>query len=752
MHVVHMFCIHILQLYCTEQVVLKTNGDETFQYNSIYWTDPSTVLNENTDPTAPGNAKYPKFNSQQLDAAMFCFGTLDNCVEPHAFTTPVANAVELFSGEYRDEGVVQQVLLETLTAATGGPVGFQDCEMQRPGFNTFCSNGNHARWGYCNNIPSQECQIEDAADADGAIGIGLEGQDCCPMGAGWTNYFVSNDRSSGHEQRVQAWVLVRESSAPFIPEGWSVVLKTNGDPTFAYEAEHWASSTTVLNPHDDPTAPGNAKYAAYNTQNFDAIRACVGTLDNCLPTHAFAEPIRNAADLFGGAHRREGVIENSWLDAFGVTGQRDCSPQRPGFNTVCNGGNKARWGFCNNVPSQDCQTADDNDADGVMGFGIAGQDCCPMGAGYTNFFVSDTANDGHEARQQAWIMVRHAVPKVPAGWTVVLKSSGDETFSYSSPHWSDTSTVLNEDQDVLEVGNAKYSAYNTQEFDAVMACVGSLTNCIPGYRFDEPIANAAALFGGEHRREGVVYENFLHVFDVEGHRDCEPQRPGFNTVCADGNHARWGFCNNVPSQDCQASDGDDADGVIGFGLEGQDCCPMGAGYTNYFVSADQNSGHELRSPAWILIRETCATHAPAEWHTVLKTSGDETFAYSSPYWSNDELLNEHSDPTAPGNAKYPGYSSIRIDAVQFCIGTADNCLPPHAFLDPVSSAKELFTGPYRREGVQDHELLEAFAATGHNNCEPQRPGFNTQCRDGNHARWGFCNNIPCGTTPFLVYR
>ena len=121
---------------------------------------------------------------------------------------------------------------------------------------------------------------------------------------------------------------------------------------------------------------------------------------------------------------------------------------------------------------------------------------------------------------------------------------------------------------------------------------------------------------------------------------------------------------------------------------------------------------------------------------MLKTSGDDVFQYSSPLWSNDEVLNEHSDPTAPGNAKYPEYSSVRIDAVQFCIGTADNCLPPHAFLDPVPSARELFTGPYRREGVQDHELLEIFAATGHNNCEPQRPGFNTVCADGNHARCG----------------
>ena len=62
-------------------VVLKT-GDDTFQYSSPLWTDRSTVLNEGSDPSSAGNAKYRKFNSQQLDAVMFCFGSLDNCLNP----------------------------------------------------------------------------------------------------------------------------------------------------------------------------------------------------------------------------------------------------------------------------------------------------------------------------------------------------------------------------------------------------------------------------------------------------------------------------------------------------------------------------------------------------------------------------------------------------------------------------------------------------------------------------------------------
>ena len=172
-----------------------------------------------------------------------------------------------------------------------------------------------------------------------------------------------------------------------------------------------------------------------------------------------------------------------------------------------------------------------------------------------------------------------AAQAVPGGWTVVLKSNGDDTFQYASPLWTDASTVLDASSDPEAPGNAKYEAYNTQSFDAVMACVGSLQNCLPAHAFEEPVVNAAALFGGPHRREGVIMDDFLHVFGVQGYRECEPQRPGFNTVCSDGNHARWGFCVNIPSQNCQANDSDDADGVIGFGIEGQDCCPMGGGWS-----------------------------------------------------------------------------------------------------------------------------------------------------------------------------
>ena len=121
-----------------------------------------------------------------------------------------AAAAALFNGPYRREGVVNQ---DEFNAVFGNPPNHNGCGMQRPGFNIQCNDGNRARWGYCANIPSQDCQTDESHDADAAIGLGIEGQDCCPIGAGYTNYFVSNTANSGQESRQQVWVFVRQAAS-----------------------------------------------------------------------------------------------------------------------------------------------------------------------------------------------------------------------------------------------------------------------------------------------------------------------------------------------------------------------------------------------------------------------------------------------------------------------------------------------------------------------------------------------------------
>ena len=79
--------------------------------------------------------------------------------------------------------------------------------MQRPGFNIACNGGSYARWGFCNNVPSQPCQVLESNDADAAIGIGLIGEGTpVEMGAGWTQHFASDSRNSMTFKSV--WISV----------------------------------------------------------------------------------------------------------------------------------------------------------------------------------------------------------------------------------------------------------------------------------------------------------------------------------------------------------------------------------------------------------------------------------------------------------------------------------------------------------------------------------------------------------------
>ena len=69
------------------------------------------------------------------------------------------------------------------------------------------SGGNHARWGFCNNIPNQDCQTSDDHDADASIGIGLAGQStAAEMGAGWTEYFNAN--SPNAKKYMKVWLYI----------------------------------------------------------------------------------------------------------------------------------------------------------------------------------------------------------------------------------------------------------------------------------------------------------------------------------------------------------------------------------------------------------------------------------------------------------------------------------------------------------------------------------------------------------------
>ncbi|CAE7456969.1 rihA, partial [Symbiodinium necroappetens] len=171
------------------KLVLKAGKTSKLGFSSPLWTN-SDLLNKDSAEDKAEDAKYEAFNTVPFKKIRMCVDEpKDNCVE-HELKKEYDNAKALFSGKYiKDTKVDQKGILKAFKVKKGT---YQDCPMQRPGFNIECNGGNKARWGYCNNCASQACQNNDNDDADGAIGIGIAGQSTTgELGAGWTAYFAS---------------------------------------------------------------------------------------------------------------------------------------------------------------------------------------------------------------------------------------------------------------------------------------------------------------------------------------------------------------------------------------------------------------------------------------------------------------------------------------------------------------------------------------------------------------------------------
>ena len=219
---------------------MKIGKDSTLGFSSSYWTN-DALLNENALPDVEGNAKYAPFISQPFSKIKICIESpTENCME-HTFSDVYANAKALFSGGFIRDATINQT--QILSAFNPTPGTYADCGMQRPGFNIECTQGNKARWGYCTNCASQECQTSDYDDADAAIGIGLQGQLTLAMGAGWTNYFASGSGTcSPNSMTYKAvWMYVQPAQ----------VTPTNGP---ALELKNVVVQCGGVVPTNEPTA------------------------------------------------------------------------------------------------------------------------------------------------------------------------------------------------------------------------------------------------------------------------------------------------------------------------------------------------------------------------------------------------------------------------------------------------------------------------------------------------------------------
>merc|ERR1712151_1429378 len=382
-------------------------------------------------------------------------------------------------------------------------------------------------------------------DADAAIGIGLKGRSTAKeMGARWTEYFNSNAPNKKAYKKV--WLSVAGLE-------WTPIMKIiSMGTTFGFSSKYWTDDRT-LNPTSSLSELKDAKYPAFNTQSFNSIRMCIDDYraTKCV-YHTFTRIYNSARDLFASGYIRDPKVDQKGIEkTFGAKGHKACGMQRPGFNIQCKDNNKARWGFCNNIPNQGCQTSDSNDADAAIGIGLKGQSTAKeMGAGWTEYFNSNSPNK--KKYKKVWLFVEN----LNINWAPVMKIiSTGTTFGFSSKYWTDTRT-LNPTSSLSQAKDAKYPAFMNKPFTMIRMCVGVPNkNCVI-HTFKKAYKSARELFSAGYIRDTQVDQKGIELaFDSTTHRACGMQRPGFNIQCKDNNKARWGFCNNIPSQGCQTSDG-----------------------------------------------------------------------------------------------------------------------------------------------------------------------------------------------------
>merc|ERR1719272_2101194 len=129
---------------------------------------------------------------------------------------------------------------------------------------------------------------------------------------------------------------------------------TARNPVFRYTSSFWVAAN-VLNPqYNTPRSGVNSKLPAYNTQLLTAVELCTGSNPSSMRCYEEAIPgaARTARALFSGNYTRTSRMDqDQWNRVTGNTNRRSpCGMQRPGFNTRCNDGNWARWGYCDNIP------------------------------------------------------------------------------------------------------------------------------------------------------------------------------------------------------------------------------------------------------------------------------------------------------------------------------------------------------------------------------------------------------------------
>ncbi|CAE7675692.1 unnamed protein product [Symbiodinium pilosum] len=244
------------------------------------------------------NAKCDAFNTIPFKKIRMCIGSPTSICVVHTFSKPWNSAKALFSSGYNRDATVDRDGILSKFGVTKGT--YQDCPMQRPGFNIQCNDGNKG------------CQNDDSKDADAAIGIGIAGQSTpTEMGAGWTQFLASGagacNANSMKFKKAWLWVASLEaSSKPYrlTKHKYKPVMRIAKTSTLGFSSAYW-SSDQLLNENSPVDAEEDAKYQAYLDEPVQSIRMCVKKPDSNCVTHTFSSTYSSAKELFTSGYIRD---------------------------------------------------------------------------------------------------------------------------------------------------------------------------------------------------------------------------------------------------------------------------------------------------------------------------------------------------------------------------------------------------------------------------------------------------------------
>ena len=122
------------------------------------------------------------------------------------------------------------------------------------------------------------------------------------------------------------------------------------------------------------------------------------------------------------------------------------------------------------------------------------------------------------------------------------------------------------------------------------------------------------------------------------------------------------------------------------------------------------------------------------WTLLLKATADSTFRYSSPLWTNDEVLAADDLTTSAGNSKYPAFVSLPVTELRACFPTQEGyCFS--ATLTGPGTALAVFSGGFQSFGGYDQQFYSGWSTQP--NCKTF--GINTPYRY-QRVRFGFTAN------------